>query len=63
VDGGRAAFLLRDGGFGRELLRALASLEILFLRSVVSFVLVLAVLPRVGLQSLRTRLFGLHFVR
>src|SRR5215831_14034692 len=47
----------------RELLRSLPSLEILFLRSLVAFVMVVAVLPRVGLESLRTRLFGLHFVR
>jgi drug/metabolite transporter (DMT)-like permease len=47
----------------RELLRAMGSFEILFLRSLVSFVLVLAVLPRFGLGVLRTRLFGLHVVR
>ena len=47
----------------RELLRTLPSLEILFLRSLVAFVIVAAVLPRMGLQPLRTRLFGLHVVR
>jgi len=47
----------------RELLSALDSLEILFLRSVVSFVLVLAVLPRLGVQSLHTRILRLHVGR
>jgi len=47
----------------RELLRTMGSFEILFLRSLVSLVLVLAVLPHYGLQSLRTRLFGLHMLR
>jgi len=47
----------------RELLRTMGSFEILFLRSLVSFVLVLAVLPRFGLGALRTRHFGLHLVR
>jgi drug/metabolite transporter (DMT)-like permease len=47
----------------RELLRTMGSFEILFLRSLVSFVLVLAVLPRFGLGALRTRHFGLHIVR
>jgi len=47
----------------RELLRTMGSFEILFLRSLVSFVLVLAVLPPFGLGALRTRHFGLHLVR
>jgi drug/metabolite transporter (DMT)-like permease len=47
----------------RELLRTMGSFEILFLRSLVSFVLVLAVLPRFGLGVLRTQRFGLHVVR
>jgi drug/metabolite transporter (DMT)-like permease len=47
----------------RELLRSMGSFEILFLRSLVSFVLVLAILPRFGLGVLRTRLFGLHVLR
>src|SRR5438876_744325 len=47
----------------RELLRTMGSFEILFLRSLVSFVLVLAALPRFGTESLRTQRFGLHVVR
>ena len=47
----------------RELLRTMGSFETLFLRSLVSFVLVLAILPRFGLGVLRTRRFGLHAVR
>jgi len=47
----------------RELLSSMGSSEILALRSLVSLVLVLAVLPRVGLGRLRTRRFGLHVVR
>jgi drug/metabolite transporter (DMT)-like permease len=47
----------------RELLRTMGFFEILFLRSLVSFVLVLAVLPRFGLGVLHTRRFGLHVVR
>ena len=47
----------------RELLRTLPSLEILFLRSLIAFAMVVSVLPRMGLKPLRTRLFGLHFVR
>ena len=47
----------------RELLRSMGNFEILALRSLVSLVLVLAVLPRFGLGSLRTRRFGLHLVR
>src|SRR6266496_4037308 len=46
-----------------ELLRTMGSFEILFFRSLVSFVLVLAVLPRLGLERLRTQRFGLHVVR
>jgi len=47
----------------RELLYAMGSFEILFLRSLVSFVLLLLVLPRFGLAALRTRQFRLHVVR
>src|SRR5437899_10737862 len=47
----------------RELLRTMGGFETLFLRSLVSFVLVLAILPRFGLGVLRTRRFGLHAVR
>lgn len=47
----------------RELLRALGIFEILFLRSLVSLILLAAVLPVVGWQALRTQRFGLHVVR
>jgi drug/metabolite transporter (DMT)-like permease len=47
----------------RELLRHMGSFEILFLRSFVSLILVLAVLPRFGIRALRTRRFSLHVVR
>ena len=47
----------------RELLRTLGTFEILFLRSLVSLILLAAVLPVFGLQTLRTRRFGLHVVR
>lgn len=47
----------------RELLRTMGSFEILFLRSLVSLVIVLAVLPRFGTGVLRTRMFGVHFLR
>jgi drug/metabolite transporter (DMT)-like permease len=47
----------------RELLRHMGSFEILFLRSLVSLVLVLAMLPYFGVGTLRTRFFGLHLLR
>jgi len=47
----------------RELSRTMGTFEILFLRSFVSLVLVLAVLPYFGLAPLRTQRFGLHVVR
>lgn len=47
----------------RELLRALGSLEIVFLRSLVSLVIVLAMLPWFGMRALRTRHFGMHAAR
>ncbi len=47
----------------RELLRTMGFFETLFLRSLVSFLLMLAVLPRFGLGVLRTQRFGLHVVR
>ena len=47
----------------RELLRTIGTFEILFLRSVVSLVLVLAVLPWFGTRALRTRLIGVHVAR
>ncbi|MBI3042339.1 MAG: DMT family transporter [Betaproteobacteria bacterium] len=46
----------------RELLRTMGSFEILFLRSLVSLVLVLAILPCFGLWPLRTRRLGLYAV-
>jgi len=47
----------------RELLRTMGSFEVLFLRSVVSLVIMLAILPRFGGRALRTQRFGLHVVR
>ena len=47
----------------RELLRTMGAFEILFLRSLVSLLLVLAVLPYFGLRALRTLRFGLHAAR
>jgi drug/metabolite transporter (DMT)-like permease len=47
----------------RELLRTLGSFEILFLRSLVSLVVMLAILPWFGMRALRTRLIGVHVVR
>ena len=47
----------------RELLRTMGSFEIVFLRSVVSLAILLAILPFSGLSALRTQRFGLHVVR
>jgi drug/metabolite transporter (DMT)-like permease len=47
----------------RELLRTLGVFEILFLRSLVSLVLIAVVLPYTGLRPLRTQRFPLHVVR
>jgi len=47
----------------RELLRTMGSFEILFLRSFVSFILLLFVLSRLGPAALRTQRFGLHVMR
>jgi drug/metabolite transporter (DMT)-like permease len=47
----------------RELLRAMGAFEILFLRSVVSLVIMCAVVAYVGMDRLRTRRFGLHVLR
>lgn len=47
----------------RELHRAMGSFEILLLRSVVSLLILLAILPRFGGRALRTQRFGLHVVR
>jgi drug/metabolite transporter (DMT)-like permease len=47
----------------RELLRAMGVFEVLFLRSAVSLIILLAILPRFGGRALLTRRFGLHLVR
>ena len=47
----------------RELLRHIGAFEILFLRTLVTMLLVLAVIARQGAATLRTRLFGLHLAR
>ena len=44
-------------------LRPMGPFEILFWRTGVSFLIVLALLPRAGLATIRTRRFGLHFLR
>jgi len=47
----------------RELLRHMGALEILFLRTAVTMLLVLAILPRSGTATLRTQLFRFHLAR
>jgi drug/metabolite transporter (DMT)-like permease len=47
----------------RELLRTMGSFEILFLRSAISLVIMLAIIARVGTERLRTQRFGLHVLR
>src|SRR3990172_2792107 len=47
----------------RELLRHMNVFEILFLRTLVTLLLVLAVVPRSGIAPLRTRRFSWHFWR
>lgn len=47
----------------RELLRTMGSFEILFLRSLVSLAVMLAVLPVFGWKALRTQRIGLHAAR
>lgn len=47
----------------RELHHAMDTFEILFLRSAVSLLIMLAILPRYGGRALRTQRFGLHLVR
>jgi drug/metabolite transporter (DMT)-like permease len=47
----------------RELLRHMGAFEILFLRTLVTMLLVAAVIARHGTAPLRTRLFGLHLAR
>jgi len=47
----------------RELLPTMGSFEILFIRSLMSLVFLLFLLPSRGLKALRTRHFGLHVLR
>ena len=47
----------------RELLRTMGSFEILFLRSAISLVIMLAVVAYVGMGRVRTQRFGLHVLR
>jgi drug/metabolite transporter (DMT)-like permease len=47
----------------RELLDTMGTFQILFFRASVSFLMVLAVLPRYGAAALRTRRIGLHATR
>jgi drug/metabolite transporter (DMT)-like permease len=47
----------------RELLQAMGVLEILFLRTLVTLVMVVALIPRVGVAPLRTRRFPAHLAR
>jgi drug/metabolite transporter (DMT)-like permease len=47
----------------RELLRHMGTFEIVFLRSVVMLAIVLAILPRAGLATLRTRRISVHLWR
>jgi drug/metabolite transporter (DMT)-like permease len=47
----------------RQLLRTMGSFEILFLRSAISLVIMLAVVAYVGMERLRTQRFGLHVLR
>lgn len=47
----------------RELQRHMGSFEIVFLRSLVMLAIVLAMLPRAGIASIRTQRFQIHFWR
>jgi drug/metabolite transporter (DMT)-like permease len=47
----------------RELLDTMGTFEILFFRSLVSFLMVVAVLPRYGIAALATRRIALHTIR
>jgi drug/metabolite transporter (DMT)-like permease len=47
----------------RQLLHAMGVLEILFLRTLVTFLLVVGTVPRVGVAPLRTRRFPAHLAR
>ena len=48
---------------GRELSAELTTFQILFFRSLVGFVVVVAVLRQAGWGQLRTRMFGTHLIR
>jgi len=47
----------------REMLRHMAPFEVLFFRSAVMFLIVLAMLPRAGVAAVHTQRFGLHVWR
>jgi drug/metabolite transporter (DMT)-like permease len=47
----------------RELLKAMGVLEILFLRTLVTFLLVVGTVPRAGIAPLRTRRLPVHLAR
>jgi drug/metabolite transporter (DMT)-like permease len=47
----------------RELLHGMGVLQILFLRTLVTFVMVVGTIPRVGIAPLRTRRFPAHLAR
>ena len=47
----------------REMLPSMGNFEILFLRSLVSLLFLLPILPRIGLARLKTRRFSLHALR
>ena len=47
----------------RELLDTMGTFQILFFRASISFLMVLAVLPRYGIGALRTKRIGLHATR
>ena len=47
----------------RELLRHMGTFEVLFMRTAISFLILLAFLPRIGIAALRTRCFDLQVWR
>ncbi|MFC1665425.1 DMT family transporter, partial [Pseudomonadota bacterium] len=47
----------------RELVDTMGTFEVLFFRSLVSLIIVFAIVPRYGISALRTRRFGLHVFR
>jgi len=47
----------------RELLDTMGTFEVLFFRSLISLVIVLALVPRYGIGALRTKRIGLHTIR